>query len=95
MRVDATESKRLRKERHDLLRAIEGLYMERDLAHQERVDAQQWIELLKGELEGERDLKVVIKGVSARLTIEVDQCQEEVQRLEAEVTQHHDEVCKL
>jgi Spy/CpxP family protein refolding chaperone len=37
--VDAAESKRLRKERDDLLRAIEGLRMERDLAHQECADA--------------------------------------------------------
>ena len=44
------------------------------------------MDLLKGELKGERDLKVAVEGVSARLAAEVGQCQEEVRRLEAEVT---------
>ena len=45
--------------------------MKCDLAHQERTDAQQWIDLPEGELEGERDLKVMAKHMSARLTTEV------------------------
>ena len=36
-------------------------------------DAQQRIDLLEGELEGERDLKVAGEGVSARLATEVGQ----------------------
>ena len=60
--------------------------MERDLACQECAEAQWWIDLLKGELEGERDLKVAIEGVSARLAMEVGQHLEEVRCLEAEVT---------
>ena len=53
-RTDAMEAKRLWKERDDLIQAIEGLHMERDLAHQEHADAQQQIDLLEGELEGLR-----------------------------------------
>ena len=82
------ESERLRKERDDLLWAIEGLHME-------RADAQQRIDLLKCELEGEKDLKVEAEGVSVRLARKVDQCQEEVRHLEAKVTRHRDEVRKL
>ena len=89
------EAERLWKEWDDLLQAVEGLRMERDLAHQECAEAQQRIDLLEGELEEERDLKVVAKGVSARLTMEVGQRQEEVWCLDAEVTQQHDEVCRL
>ena len=44
-RTDAVEAKWLRKERVNLLQAIEGLRTERDLARQERTNAQQWIEL--------------------------------------------------
>ena len=54
--------------------------MEHDFAHQERIDAQQRIDLLEGELEGERDLKVVAEGVSTRFPTEVSQRLEEVQR---------------
>ena len=79
-RTDAVEAERLWRERDDLLWAVEGLYMECDLAHQENVNAQQWIDLLEGELEGERDLKVMAEGVSARLATEAGQRQEEVQR---------------
>ena len=50
--MDAVEAERLWKERDDLLRAIEGLRMELDLARQERADAQQQINHLEGELEG-------------------------------------------
>ena len=89
------DAERLRKERDDLLRTVKGLRTERDLARQERADAQQQIDLLDGEHEGERDLKVVVEGVSARLAMEVGQRQEEVRPLEAEVTQQRDEVCKF
>ena len=57
-RVDEAEAERLRKEWDNLLQTIEGFRMERDLAHQERADAQQRIDLLEGELRGENDLKV-------------------------------------
>ena len=77
-RTDAMEVERLWKERDNLLWAIEELHTERDLARQERADAQQWIDHLEGELEGERDLKVVVEGASTRLTVEVGQRQEEV-----------------
>ena len=56
-----------------MLWAVEGLRTECDLAHQEHANAQQRINLLEGELEGERDLKVVAEGVSARLATEVSQ----------------------
>jgi hypothetical protein len=39
MHADVTESERLRKERDDLLQAVEGLRTERDLPHRECVDA--------------------------------------------------------
>jgi len=45
------------------------------MAHQEHVGAQQRINHLEDELEGERDLKVAAKGMSTRLTIEVGQRQ--------------------
>jgi len=45
--------------------------LERDLARQERVDAQQRICLLEGELRGEKDLKVAVEAVIARLTMRV------------------------
>ena len=80
VRTDIVEAKWLWKEGDDMLQAIEGLCMECDLDRQEHADAQQRINLLEGELEGERDLKVVAEGVSAWLTTEVGQCQEEVQR---------------
>ena len=85
-RTDAVEAERLRKERDDLLRAVEELRTGIDLARQERADAQQQINHLKDELQGERDLKVAAKGVATRLTMEVGQRQEEVRRLEVEVT---------
>ena len=40
-------------------------------------------------------MKVAVEGVSARLTMEVGQRQEEVQRREAKVTRQCDEVHKL
>ena len=95
VRTDTMEAESLQKERDDLLRAVEGLCTKCDLAHQERTDAQQRIDLLEGELEVERDLKVVVEGVFTRLTTEVGWCQEEVQRLETEVTRQHDEVRNL
>ena len=49
-RTDAMEIKWLWKECDDLLQAIEGFRTERDLAHQEHADSQQWIYLLEGEL---------------------------------------------
>ena len=62
------------------------------MACQERDDAQQWINHLEGQLQGEKDLKVVAKGMSTGLAMEVDQCQEEVKCLKTKVTQQHDEV---
>ena len=78
-----------------MLRAIEGLRTECDLARHECVNAQQRIDLLEGELDGKRDLKVAAEDVFARLATEVGQRQEEVWRLEAEVTRQHDEVRRL
>jgi len=78
VRTDAVEAERLRKERDDLLRAVEKLRTGIDLARQERADAQQRIDHLKDELEWERDLKVAAEGVSIGLAVEVDQHQEEV-----------------
>ena len=69
-----------------MLQVIEELHMGIDLAHQERTDAQKRIDHLEDELQGERDLKVVAEGVSTGLAMEVGQLQEEVRRLEAEVT---------
>ena len=40
-------------------------------------------------------MKVAAEGMSARLAMEVGQRQEEVRRLEAEVTQQRDEVHRL
>ena len=65
------------------------------MVHQECANAQQWIDLLNGELEGEWDLKGAAEGVSTRLTTKVGQRQEEVRRLEAEVTRQRDEVRRL
>ena len=39
----------------------------------EHVDAQQRIDLLEGELRGEKDMKVVVEAVTARLAMEVSQ----------------------
>ena len=39
----------------------------------ERDDAQQWIDLLEGELWGEKDLKAMAEAVTARLAIVVSQ----------------------
>ena len=50
VRMDAVEGERLWKERDDLLRTIEELRMGVDLARQERVNAQQWIDHLEDEL---------------------------------------------
>ena len=86
VRTDVVVAKRLRKERDDLLRAVEELRTGIDLAHQERADAQQRIDHLEDELQRERDLKVAAEGMSAGLAAEVGQCQEEVRHLEAEVT---------
>ena len=66
-----------------------------DLARQERADAQQQMDHLKDELQRERDLNIVVEGVSARLAVEVGQRQEEVRHLDAKVTQQRDEVHKL
>ena len=60
MHEDKAEAERLWKEWDDLLQTIEGFRTERDLARQERADAQQWICLLEGELRGEKDLKVAV-----------------------------------
>ena len=78
-----------------MLWAIEELRTGIDLARQGRVDAQQWIDHLKDELQRERDLKVAVKGMSAMLATEVDQHQEEVRHLETKVTRQRDEVRKL
>ena len=50
--------------------------MRSELAHQERVDAQQWVGHLVNELQRERDLKVAAEGMSAGLAMEVGQHQE-------------------
>ena len=84
--MDAMEVEQLRKERDDLLWAIEELRTGTKLARQERADAQQRVGHLEKELRSERDLKVAAKGVSAGLVVEVDQRQEKVRCLEAEVT---------
>ena len=78
-----------------MLWAVEELHMGIDLARQERANAQQRINHLEDELQGERDLKVAAEGMSTRLATEVGQCQEEVRRLEAEVTWQRDEVHRL
>ena len=69
--------------------------MEHDLARQERANAQQRICLLEGELQGEKDLKVAAKAVTARLATKVSQRREQIQNLEAEVTQWRDKARKL
>ena len=73
MCMDVVEIEQLQKERDDLLQAVEGFRTERDLAHQERADAQQRINLLEGELQGEKDLKVAAEAVTTRLIMEVSQ----------------------
>ena len=45
--------------------------MEHDLARQEHANAQQRIYLLEGELQGEKDLKLVVEAVTAKLAMEV------------------------
>ena len=95
VRTDAIEAERLRKERDDLLRAVEELRTGIDLARQEHANAQQRINHLEDELQRERDLKVVAEGVSAGLTTEVEQRQEEVRCLEAKVTLQCIEVCSF
>jgi hypothetical protein len=69
--VDATESKRLRKEQDDLLWAVDELHTEHDSAHQERVDAHQQIDRLLCELEKERELKIKAKDMTAWLAMEI------------------------
>ena len=49
----------------------------------------------KGELKGERDLKVTADGVSTRLAMEVGQHQEEVRQLKVKVSRQRNEVHKL
>ena len=75
-----------------MLWAIEELRTGIALARQERADAQQRIDHLEDELQGEKDLKVAAEGVSFRLATEVGLRQEEVQHREAEVTQQRHEV---
>ncbi|XP_066385333.1 uncharacterized protein [Miscanthus floridulus] len=93
-RMDALEAERLWKERDDLLWAIEVLRTGTEPTCQERTNAQQQVSHLE-ELWRERDLKVAVEGVSIGFAVEVGQRQEEVQRLEAKVTQQRDEVCRL
>ena len=69
-----------------MLQAVEKLRIGTKLANQEHVVTQQRTDYLMGELQRERDLKVVAEGVLARLAMEVGQCQEEIRCLEAEVT---------
>ena len=73
VRTDAIEAERLRKEQDNLLHAIEELRTGIDLARQECADAQQRIDHLEDELQRERDLKVVAKGMPTRLAMEVGQ----------------------
>ena len=93
--MDTAKIERLRKERDDLLQAVEGFRTERDLARPERADAEQQIDLLEGELWGEKDLKAMAEAVTARLAAEVNQRKEQARNLEAEVAQRHDEARKL
>jgi hypothetical protein len=78
-----------------LLWAVEGLRTERDSACQECANTRQWIDLLEGELEEERGLKVEAKGVTIGLAMEVSQRQEEIRGLEAEVIRQREEVRNL
>ena len=93
--MDAIAAKWLWKEWDDLLWVVEELLMGIDPARMEHADAHWWINLLEDELQRERDLKVAAEGVSVGLAMEVGQCQEEIQHLEAKVTRQHDEVHKL
>ena len=47
--------------------------MDIDRLQRERDDTQQWIDLLGGELRGEKDLKAAVEAVTARLSMEVSQ----------------------
>ena len=67
MHIDAVEIEWQWKERDDLLQAIEGFRTEHDLACQEHAEVQQQIDLLEGELQGEKDLKATTEAVTARL----------------------------
>ena len=78
-----------------MLQAVEKLRIGTKLANQEHVVTQQRTDYLMGELQRERDLKVVADGMCTGLATKVSQHQEEVQHLEAEVTRQHDEVRKL
>ena len=60
--TDTVGAERLRKERDDLLQAVEELRTGIDLARQEHTDAQQRIDDLQDDLQGERDLKVAAEG---------------------------------
>ena len=53
--------------------ASTDLRTECDSARQERTNAQQQIDHLECELEGESDLKVVVEGMPSRLIMEVNQ----------------------
>ena len=81
-----------------LLDLIESMHMdaaEIKWLRKEHDDAQQRIDFLEGKLWGEKDLKVMIEAVTARLAMEVSQRQEKARILEAEVAQRRDEARKL
>ena len=71
--MDEVEVEHLWKERDDLLQTIDWFHGERYLARQEHANAQQQICLLEGELRGEKDLKVAVEAMAARLAMEVRQ----------------------
>ena len=60
----------------DLIESTRTNAAEIERLQKERDDAQQWIDLLEGELRGEEDLNAVVEAVTTRLTVEVSQCQE-------------------
>ena len=60
----------------DLIESTRTNAAEIERLQKERDDAQQWIDLLEGELWGEKDLKVAAEAVTTRLAVEVSQCQE-------------------
>jgi hypothetical protein len=72
-RLDTVKTERIRKERDELLEAVEGLRTERDSARQESADAHQRIDHLMGEFEKERKVKIEAEDVAASLAIEVAQ----------------------
>ena len=93
--MDTVEGERLRKERDNLLWAVEELRTGIDLARQERAVAQQQTDHLEDEFQRERDLKVAVEGKFAGLATKVGQRQEEIWCVETEVTQQRNEVRKL